>query len=99
MATCNDHMYVSFVGMSMCTSVGGEDCVVLPLSLGKEWGLDVHAVIPLPFLSKTGVPWVLIDPGGIFQDYIETKGEESLISDLLTSLEVYQGELSPWFET
>ncbi|GKG51937.1 hypothetical protein Tco_0544575, partial [Tanacetum coccineum] len=90
MATCNDHMSVSFVGMGMCTSVGGEDCVVLPLSLTQEWGLDVQAVTPLPFLSKTGVPWVLIDPGGIFQDYIEMEGVESLASDLLASCEAYQ---------
>ncbi|GKB79455.1 hypothetical protein Tco_0946350 [Tanacetum coccineum] len=28
-----------YEGMSMCTSVGGEDYVVLPLSLGQEWGM------------------------------------------------------------
>ncbi|GJW10054.1 hypothetical protein Tco_1575881 [Tanacetum coccineum] len=50
-------------------------------------------------VAYTGVPWVLIDPGGILQDYIEMEGEESLVSGLLTSLEANQGELSSWFET
>ncbi|GKB03622.1 hypothetical protein Tco_0831765 [Tanacetum coccineum] len=49
-----------------------------------EWGLNAKAVIPLPFLSKTGVPWLLVDPGGNFQDYMGMEVEESLVSDLLT---------------
>ncbi|GJW66869.1 putative AC transposase [Tanacetum coccineum] len=31
----------------------------------------------------TGVPWVLINPGGIFQVYIGMEGAESLVSDLV----------------
>nr|GEV52826.1 UBN2 domain-containing protein [Tanacetum cinerariifolium] len=71
--------------MCMRISIGVEDCVVFPLSLTQEWRLDVHVVTPLPFLSKTGVPWVLIDPGKIFQFYIGMEGAESLMSDLVIS--------------
>nr|GEU33427.1 hypothetical protein [Tanacetum cinerariifolium] len=43
--------------MGMRTRIGGEDYVVLPLSLTQEWGLDVHVVTLLSSLSKDGVPW------------------------------------------
>ncbi|GJU12584.1 hypothetical protein Tco_1134980 [Tanacetum coccineum] len=70
--------------MGVCTSIGDEDYFVLPVSLTQEWGLDAKAMILLPFLSKTGVPWLLVDPGGNFQDYIGMEVEESLVSNLLT---------------
>ncbi|GKC73358.1 hypothetical protein Tco_1119241 [Tanacetum coccineum] len=50
-----------------------------------------EALTPLPFLFKNGVPWVFINTGGIFQDYIEMEDIESLVFDLLASVVVYQG--------
>ncbi|GJX63149.1 hypothetical protein Tco_0296049 [Tanacetum coccineum] len=64
---------VPYMRMRMRTTVGGEDCDFMPISLNQKWGLDVMAVTPLPFLSKIGVPCLFADPGGIFQDYIEVE--------------------------
>ncbi|GJX88120.1 hypothetical protein Tco_0340134 [Tanacetum coccineum] len=47
----NDAWHWSLIGMSVRTSIGGEDYVVLPVSLTDEWGLDVEAMTPLLFLS------------------------------------------------
>ncbi|GJZ34027.1 hypothetical protein Tco_0579463 [Tanacetum coccineum] len=50
-----------------------------------------EALNPLPFLSKIDVPWIFINTGGIFQDYIEMEDIEILVFDLLASVVVYQG--------
>ncbi|GJT03331.1 hypothetical protein Tco_0824500 [Tanacetum coccineum] len=78
-------------GIGMHTNISGEDCSFKRVSVTQEWGLDVKVVTPLSFLSKISVPCVHVDPGGIFQVYIEMEGMESLASDLLDSSKAYKG--------
>nr|GEU54859.1 hypothetical protein [Tanacetum cinerariifolium] len=46
---------------------------------------------PFSFLFKNGVPWVLTDPGGIFQDYTRMEVDKGLAYDFLSSFEAYHG--------
>nr|GEY95472.1 hypothetical protein [Tanacetum cinerariifolium] len=74
--------------LHFCTSFVDENIVALLKSLTHLWGLDVEMIIPLSLLSNTGVPWVLVDPGGIFHVDNGMEDEESLLYSFLSPASV-----------